>query len=62
MAARRPQDQTHPFHRAREVYLAALGVVLGVALVVGLTDDLGRRVCGGVDMVPGMAILFGCDR
>ncbi len=46
----------------REVYVAAVGLVLGVAVVVGQTEDLGRRMCGGVDAIPGAAVLFGCDR
>ena len=46
---------------AREAYVAVIGIVLGVALVIGLTEDMGRRVCGGAGSIPGAAILFGCD-
>ena len=48
--------------RARGLYLALLGGVLGVALVLSLTDELGRRVCGGAADISGAAILFGCSR
>jgi hypothetical protein len=48
---------------ARSLYLGVLGAVLGVALVVGLTDALGRRACEvGAGAVPGAAALFGCGR
>jgi hypothetical protein len=60
MIARREEAQARPL-RARDVYGAAIGVLLGVALIVSLTDDLGRRVCGGVAEVPGAALLLGCE-
>ncbi|CAN5292899.1 hypothetical protein BH10PSE1_BH10PSE1_23190 [soil metagenome] len=49
---------------AVDVYLLVLGAVLGSALVVGMMNDVGRRVCGTgvVSGAPAAAILFGCDR
>ncbi|QTC91356.1 hypothetical protein [Brevundimonas goettingensis] len=47
---------------AREVWVGVVGLVLGVALVAGLTEDMGRRVCGGAASIPGAAVLLGCDR
>lgn len=48
---------------ARSLYLGLLGALLGLALVVDLTDDLGRRVCGGAGgHVPGATVLLGCAR
>ena len=51
----------HGLAWARNLYLALLGGVLGVALVASLTDDLGRRVCGGAAGISGAAVLFRCS-
>lgn len=46
----------------RELWVGIIGLVLGVALVTGLTEDMGRRVCGAAASIPGAVVLFGCDR